>query len=221
MAFPIRNPNKRDVQLLKSVPSLFLLCLVSYGGSLQAQTESPQPSAEKQSHGNGDKASEVNLSEINWDEEETEETESTSVSDLQNINWDEEDAEDSAIGEAESDSESGTSTSSLQSINWDDEGSDDESADFIHPPESREASEELSEGEIMLIHWSGSILFLLYISMSLGSGYFLRNSKLSERFPPDILIILHTLWPLEWAMLPFFRKRKGVEERFAPSKQED
>jgi hypothetical protein len=176
MAFPIRNPNKRDVQLLKSVPNLFFLCLLSYGGSLQAQTESPQPSAEKQSQGSGDKTSEVNLSEINWDEEETEETESTSVSDLQNINWDEEDAEDSAIGEAESDSESGTSTSSLQSINWDDEDSDDESADFIPPPESRKASEELSEGEIMLIHWSGSILFFaLHL-------YEFREWLLSQKF---------------------------------------
>ena len=197
----------------------FVLCLVSYGVSLQAETESSQSTAEKLSNGSAEKSAEVKLSEINWDEEKTEEAESTSVGDLQNINWDEEDPEDSAIGDAASGKQSGTSTSNLQSINWDDEDGDEQPADFIQPPESREAGEELSEGQIMLIHWSGGILFLLYISGSLGSGYFLRNSTLSSRFPPDILIILHTLWPLEWAILPFFKKRKGIDERSTSSTQ--
>ena len=199
------------MQPLKSF-LVFLFCLFLYGENVLPQTKSSQPLTENQSTGSGEKHVDVELSEMDWDAEENEDSGTSPASDLQNINWDQEDPEEAAVEDATPGTLDETSTSDLQSINWDDEGSADESADFIQPPPSREAREELSEGRILFIHWSGAILFLLYVSGSLGSGYFLRNSTLSARFPPDILIVLHTFWPLEWAMLPFFRQKKDVDE---------
>ncbi len=195
------------MQPLKSF-LIILLCLFMYGEDLLPQTKSLQAITENQSGGSGEKDAEVELKDINWDAEENEDTGSTSVGDLQNINWDQEDPiEDTTPG-----TPGETSTPGLQNINWDDEGSDEKPGDFIQPPQTREGREELSEGRIMFIHWSGAILFLLYITGSLGSGYFLRNSTLSTRFPPDLLIILHTFWPLEWVMLLFFRRKKSVDK---------
>ena len=170
------------------------------------QSGSSPPGTENQTGGGAEIKVEVRLSDIDWDAEEEEDGESTPAGDLQNINWDEEDPVETIEDTA------GTPASDLQNINWDEGGDPEETpADFIPSPPSREAREELTEGRILFIHWSGALLFLLYLTGSLGSGYFLRNSTLSARCPPDLLILLRIFWPLEWALQPFFRKKKNQQ----------
>ncbi len=167
-----------------------------------------------------EKKAEVDFSKIDWDEEETKKEDAkTSPIDLQNTNWDEEetkkeDAKNSPIDlqntnwdEEESNQPAGaTSEVNLQNTNWDEDSTEETASDDAFAPPIRKVSAELTEGELAFIHWTGGFLFLLYLSGSFLTGYFLRHTKLATKCPPEVLILLHIFWPLEWILFPFFKK---------------
>ena len=87
---------------------------------------------------------------------------------------------------------------------WEDEEEDqatlDEDDSFMT---MTKAEEDALEGQEKRIHIYGFLLFIGYILGALFTGYFTRNRKLAVDYPPELLIILHTLWPLEWVFMLF------------------
>ncbi len=129
-------------------------------------------------------STEVNFSEVDWDEEETEETTPVdSKGTLSGINWDEEVEEETVETEENSQTE--------------------------HVSIKQNSVPQPSDNT--MIHWQGVLLFITYI---LGGGltaYFSRNKGIALKFPPEVIILLHTFWPLELLLLPFFKKSSSAK----------
>ncbi|MBU2647619.1 hypothetical protein KKI24_23125 [bacterium] len=143
------------------------------------------------------------LSTVNWDDA-TDETpasqEKTGDSDLSKENWeDEKSSKDVTEKEAASD---------LSKESWEDEGS------AKNVPEKEDGLQMMKQEEIdkldsreRLIHLSGFALFIGYILGGVLTAFATRNRKLAVSLPPELLILLHTFWPLELILLPFMRAR--------------
>jgi len=103
---------------------------------------------------------------------------------------------------------------SLMDTNWDEEGTDEEdtvSAESWQEEDTVEASEEdnramgiLSkadlekvEAEEKRIHIYGFLLFAIYVLGCILTAYMTRNKRIATEYPPELLILLHTVWPLE------------------------
>ncbi len=56
-------------------------------------------------------------------------------------------------------------------------------------------------------HISGFFFFIFYIMGGLLTAYFTRNRKIAVHFPPELLILLHSVWPLEILLLPLFGRK--------------
>ena len=136
----------------------------------------------------------ANLQNIDWDEETPLDT---SPANLQNINWDEETAENSE------DASPPTRGNALQNIDWDAEES---TTTTSAPAVLATVDEATVEQQILRTHWQGSVLFLVYTFGAFLTAYLLRNSGVASRFPPDLLMLLHVLWPLEWMLVLFFKE---------------
>ncbi|MCP4298818.1 MAG: hypothetical protein GY786_24825 [Proteobacteria bacterium] len=128
------------------------------------------------------------LSGVNWDDEVSNPVEKTES--LSGVDWDEEE-------ESETDKLQKTGPGET---NWDDEES--EESEF---PEETELPQNVP-AKTLFSHWQGGLLFLFYLSGCFVTAYFTRNRAISLKTPPELLIILHTFWPLELLLTPFFKK---------------
>lgn len=133
---------------------------------------------------------ETDMSTVSGDEEEGESTEAApGEEDLSTVNWDEaSDTEESAVS------------------GWQDEEDTVETAEDKAMQVLRMAEIEALESRERLIHISGFILFIGYIIGGVLTAFITRNRRIALDFPPELLILLHTLWPLELLLLPFFGK---------------
>jgi hypothetical protein len=96
----------------------------------------------------------------------------------------------------------------LSKMSWADEG-DDPSAKLEKEALAAErqlddAAQAKKEGKI---HSWGFLLFIGYLGGCLLTGFFSRNRKLAVTYPPELLIVLHSVWPLEWVFLLFAGKK--------------
>lgn len=124
----------------------------------------------------------------------------TSTTDLSNVDWSDEPTEETK------------KTEDYSNMSWEDEAGDEEAKE-----DSEEASKALmavtEEEEKALedrerrIHILGFILFVGYLVGGTLTAYFTRNRKLAIDYPPELLILLHTVWPLEWVFLTFAGKK--------------
>jgi hypothetical protein len=124
-------------------------------------------------------------------------TESASVNedsnqsqDLSQINWDEE----------ESSEEGGDN--GLAGMNFDEEG---ESSEEDNDYQDKEIKAEEAREKIILI--KGFLFFSLYILGGILTAYFTRDRKVAVQYPPELLILLHTFWPIAWIFLMFAGKK--------------
>ena len=168
---------KRKSTLFYSMLIIFLL-LFSVAISQTIAQESGAKSTTDLSNNQSPQKDE-DLSAVNWDdaEEDTAETkDDTGNDDLSNASWEDEDS-----SEADTEESGG-----LQSYNKDE----------IQKLESKER----------LIHITGFMLFFGYIMGGILTAFITRNRKIAVIYPPELLILLHTVWPLELLMLPLLGK---------------
>ena len=109
----------------------------------------------------------------------------------------------------------------LSGIDWDEEeataeGSEDPAtmdwgeADEpgITEEEERIAAQKVEDRKALekrefKIHVWGFFLFAFYLIGIAYTAYFTRNRKIAVHYAPELLIILHMLWPLQWLSLLF------------------
>jgi hypothetical protein len=112
-----------------------------------------------------------NLSQIDWDEEET----------------------------SEENGEEG-----LAGMNWDD---DEATAEEASEEEAYNLDIKAEEALEKMILIKGFLFFIFYILGGILTAYFTRDRKLSVSYPPELLILLHTFWPIELLCLTFAGKK--------------
>jgi len=173
--------------MAKMIKTLMIIIILCFGSFYLLAQESQSNTAKTET-------TETDLSNINWDEEEPKaETKSDDFSD---INWDEESTQES------------TETADFSETNWgeNDEKSDgtEDTEDYFDTP--RESREEIEKRE-GIVHLWGFLLFVVYILGGAYTAYFTRDRKLAVHYPPELLILLHTVWPVEWLCLIFAGKK--------------
>lgn len=171
------------VKFIRSVVIILVLCFISTVVMAQAaQSGSEQKVTD-----------DTDLSGINWDEEET--TEEINTDDLSNMSWEDEPAL------------KGSQTTDFSETDW---GAGEESEtsaeddDFFKNVIKNRAAIEKRE---MVTHIWGFLLFVFYLTGGIFTAYFTRDRKLSVHYAPELLILLHTFWPLEWLCLLFAGKK--------------
>lgn len=144
-----------------------------------------------------DNHEEIPLSEINWDE-----SEEPSLSDM---NWD-----DEPEGTTNNNSEA-VDEGALSGINWD-EGADEtsEATSVVMEQKAPAPLPLTAEEKDPFYHWKGGALFLLYLFGAFFTGHFTRKLGITQRLAPEFLILLHTFWPLEWLLIPFFKNPSNL-----------
>lgn len=141
-----------------------------------------------------DSAASTDLSQMNWDTEE--DTAKTDES-LSDVNWDEEG--DDAEAEIDGDN--------LAAESWEDEDTGEESiAEEDELQVLNEEDLEKLESQERFIHISGFVLFIGYILGGILTAFFTRNRQIATTIPPELLILLHSVWPLELLLTPLFGK---------------
>lgn len=133
---------------------------------------------------------ETDLSQMDWSDEPT------VGSDLSKESW----ADDPGQGEEQN--------GALSEVSWEDaEGENSGMEDDDSFMRISEEEEKALAGKERRIHIYGFILFIGYILGGILTAYFTRNRKVAVDYPPELLIILHTLWPVEWLFLIFAGKK--------------
>jgi hypothetical protein len=120
--------------------------------------------------------------------------------DLSKMDWSDDAAEEPAA--------EGETNGDLSGMSWEDEEGE-------HEPQPGESvyrgltaeEEEALENEERKTQYFGFVVFMGYILGGLLTGYFTRNRKLAVDYPPELLILLHTLWPIEWLFMLFAGKK--------------
>ena len=87
-------------------------------------------------------------------------------------------------------------------MDWEEDG---ESATFEDDNAMAERETDrraVAEREFKLHVW-GFLLFVFYLAGAVVTAYFTRNRKIAVHYPPELLIVLHTFWPLQWIFLLF------------------
>lgn len=107
---------------------------------------------------------------------------------LSDINW------------VEEVSETSDETQPLSEINW---GEEEEGVE-TEPPDLNWANG--TDKRPQFSHWLNGFLFLVYLSGCFVTAFITRDKAISLKTPPEFLIILHTFWPLELLLIPFFKK---------------
>ncbi len=135
------------------------------------------------------------FSTVNWDDDSTEENMETD--NLSNVDRDEAPSETAVESEDQS------------NIGWEDDGTDEQADDEEEDGLMTMNKEEIDhlESKERDIHIWGFFLVIAYMFGGILTAYFTRNRKLAVDSPPELLILLHSLWPLEWLLYPFFGKR--------------
>jgi hypothetical protein len=127
-------------------------------------------------------------------------SESKSSSDLSGVNWDSEEEPIEGMDTTVDDEE-------LSSASWEDEDSSEGDAEESGGLQSfNQAQIDKLDSEERLIHISGFLLFFGYIVGGILTAFITRNRKIAVYYPPELLILLHTVWPLELMLLPFLGK---------------
>ncbi len=186
----ISQPHKNR-SLANGLAIAFFLVLVSFTSAGFAQTADTTTEGatdfsntnwEDDSTETPQDASGTGLEGINWDEEESPQTDATN---LEGVNWDEENTSEGAAG-----------------IGWDEEGTSDtsEEATEVDPYAAEDAA-------ALRTHLMGGSLFFAYLIGVFGTAFLLRKSAMAYSLAPEFLIILHAVWPLEWIASLFFRNR--------------
>jgi hypothetical protein len=167
-----------------------LLATVMIGASytsLFAENASTQQS--------GQITSDSDLSNTNWDDD-TEEKSTGKDSALSAVNWDEEgDMEEPSPDEKEKGDFSGES--------WEDEGDENESDAADGLQALNQSDIDKLDSEERQVHIYGFLLFIGYIFGGILTAFVTRNRKIAVSYPPELLILLHTFWPLELLLIPF------------------
>jgi len=142
-------------------------------------------------------------------------------SDLSQENWDEETAVDDqeagdGMTEAEDDqtaaADDGAEDSAIAESWEDEEAEEDEdglSAQEVAAAELKQQRLTLLADQERFLHLWGFTLFAVYLVGGVLTAYFTRHHRLIRRFPPELLILLHTFWPLELLLLPFGRRKSA------------
>ncbi len=105
--------------------------------------------------------------------------------------------------------EGGETTADLSQMSWEDEpGEETPQAESLSAYQGMSVEEEEAlELRERQIHYAGFVLFIGYILGGLLTAYFTRNRKLAVNYPPELLILLHTVWPVEWLFMLFAGKK--------------
>lgn len=153
------------------------------------------------------------LQQINWDEEEqTEETQ-----DFSNMNWDKEEPEAGiteqelgAMNWDEEETDENSSENGLDTVDWDEEASANNNEPWKQEehPTQKVADEQISSP--FQIHLTGSLIFIFYVMGGILTAFATRKSKFIQDTLPEWIIILHTIWPLEWilvSLVPSIKKQ--------------
>jgi len=121
--------------------------------------------------------------------------------DLSSVNGDTEEEDTGTAEKANPDFKSGDD---LSTISWEDEDADpEEEAENKAADKKREEEYRVIEKQERTIQIAGFFTFCVYLFGMFLTAYFTRNRKLSVNYPPELLILLHALWPLQWLLLPF------------------
>lgn len=182
---PFLTDFKRLLILLLFYASIFLLFQASQVSVFAQQTSGTTDSTDLSTMDWSDEpeeSAETDLSTMDWSDEPTE-TESV---DFANESWD----------DGPSEGTSGSDSLSEESWNEDGETGGFEELDFT----------EIEKKE-RKIHFYGFLLFMAYLLGMVLTAYLTRNRKLAIDYPPELLMVLHTLWPLELALLLVAGKR--------------
>ncbi|MCG8333352.1 MAG: hypothetical protein MJE63_02480 [Proteobacteria bacterium] len=130
----------------------------------------------------------TDLSQMDWSDDPEEE-------DLSQESWADEEGESESSGE-------------LSDMSWEDEEGEYEDTEAVKTGQGMSQEEELAlDIRERRIHVTGFLLFVGYIIGAVLTGYFTRNRKLAVDYPPELLILLHTVWPIEWVFMLFAGKK--------------
>ena len=114
---------------------------------------------------------------------------------ISDINWD------------EGEEDSGTQSEDLSETNWD-EGLDDDTTEEEQAAIAvRSEDRKVIEARELTVHLWGFLMFVGYLLGLVYTAYFTRNRKIAVHYAPELLIILHLLWPLEWISMVFAGKK--------------
>ncbi len=131
------------------------------------------------------------------------------TTDLSHMDWSDDQEEEDLSRESWADEEtSSESGGEYSEMSWEDEEGEFEGIDaFEDDPEMIQAEELALDIKERRIHIFGFLLFVGYILGGLLTGYFTRNRKLAVDYPPELLILLHTVWPIQWIFMLFAGKK--------------
>lgn len=146
----------------------------------------------------------TDLSRMDWSDEPedtalAENAPITDTTDLSNMDWSDT-PEDAAA--------SNQKTEDFSDMSWEDDETDKPAAEGFDL--SREMTKtEVAElaGQERTVHVYGFLMFIGYIIGGILTAFFTRNRKLAIDYPPELLIVLHTFWPIEWIFMLFAGKR--------------
>lgn len=136
----------------------------------------------------------TDLSQMDWSDEPEEE--SVSDTDLSQMTWDDEPEEEEGA------------TENLSEMSWEDEEGETDEMDEEETFEPLTLEDEAArESRERRTHVFGFLLFIGYILCGVLTAFFTRNRKLAVDYPPELLMLLHTFWPIEWIFMIFAGKK--------------
>lgn len=96
----------------------------------------------------------------------------------------------------------------LSEMNWADEEGENSFPEGELPLEEISQTDEKARALMERnTHIFGFLFFFLYILGGLFTAYFSRNRKVAIDYPPELLILLHSVWPVEWIFMLFAGKK--------------
>jgi hypothetical protein len=130
------------------------------------------------------------------------------TTDLSQMDWSDDPEEEDLSQESWADETESTSGGELSDMSWEDEEGEYEEGEAEQFDSGMTQADEMAlDLKEQRIHMYGFLMFVGYILGALLTGYFTRNRKLAVDYPPELLIVLHTVWPLEWVFMLFAGKK--------------
>lgn len=128
------------------------------------------------------------------------------TTDLSKMDWSDTPAETS--GTTQDAAKTKKADDDFSGMNWADEGVDSAAKLEAETQASeREVEDAFLAKKERTIHLWGFLMFIGYIGGCILTGYFTRNRKLAVHYPPELLIVLHAVWPVELIFLLFAGKK--------------
>jgi len=120
--------------------------------------------------------------------------------DLSTVNWDTEEEEDTKDADKVE--------NNLSTTSWEDEETDPEKEAENKAADQKQEDEFLEiEKQERIAQIAGFGVFCVYLFGMILTAYFTRNRRLAVNYSPELLILLHAFWPLQWLLLPFFGQK--------------